>query len=275
MAKKPQPSLTIIYLGDVVSRAGLAALEAGLDQIRRQYRPDVIIAQGENLTGGKGISPADFDRLRDLGIDGVTGGNWSLQDPSIEPLLADPKVPITAPANWLPAAQPGWKRFLAGGREILMISLLGHLASPRKLPEIGNPLLAVDRILAAEGFDSPRPPDAIVVNLHGDFSSEKLTVGYYLDGRASLVVGDHWHVQTADAAVLPAGTAHITDVGMCGSLHSSLGLDFDSIIPRWRDGRQTTNRWDERRPWQINGVVARLDGRLAASAEPLRLILDN
>ena len=266
---------TIIYLGDIVSQAGLAAVEAGLDQIRQQYQPDAIIAQGENLTGGKGISPADFDRLRDLGVDGVTGGNWSLHDPAIEPLLADPEVPLTAPANWLPAAKPGWKRWpTASGRQVLMISLLGQLAGRRDLPAIGNPLLEVDRILAKEGFDSPNPPDAIVVNLHGDFSSEKLTIGYYLDGRASLVVGDHWHVQTNDAAVLPEGTAHITDVGMCGSLHSSLGLDFDSIIPRWRDGRQTTNRWDERRPWQINGVVARLDGRLAASAEPVRLILD-
>lgn len=274
MAKKPAPQLTVIYLGDVVSRAGLEALEAGLDQIRRQHQPDVIIAQGENLSGGRGISPADFDRLRDLGIDGVTGGNWSLHDPAIEPLLADPEAPITAPANWLPAAGPGWKRFSAGGRQILIISLLGQLASARKLPAVGNPLLAVDRILAAEGFDSPRPPDAIVVNLHGDFSSEKKTIGHYLDGRASLVVGDHWHIQTADAAVLPGGTAHITDVGMCGSLNSSLGLEFDSIIPRWRDGRQTTNRWDERRPWQINGIVARFDGRPARTAEAVRLILD-
>ena len=275
MADVDQPTMTIIYLGDVVSRAGLSALEVGLDQLRQQYQPDAIIVQGENLTDGRGISPADFDRLRALGIDGVTGGNWTLHDSTIEPLLADPKVPITGPANWLPAAGPGWKRWsAANGQTVLMISLLGQLAGRRDLPSTTNPLLAVDRILVGEGFDSPQPPDAIVINLHGDFSSEKRTIGYYLDGRASLVVGDHWHTQTNDAAVLPAGTAHITDVGMCGSLHSSLGLDFDSVIPRWRDGRQTTNRWDERRPWQINGVVARLDGRLAISASPIRLILD-
>ena len=267
--------MTIIYLGDIVAQAGLAAVTASLDQLRQTYQPDVILAQGENLTDGRGITPADFNRLRALGIDGVTGGNWSLHHPSIEPLLADPSVPITAPANWLPAAKPGWKRLTtADGRTVLIISLLGQLQGRRGMPSTTNPLLTVDRILAAEGFDSPRPPAAIVVNLHGDLSSEKRTIGYYLDGRTSLVVGDHWHVQTNDAAVLPRGTAHLTDVGMCGSLHSSLGVHFDSVIPRWRDGRTTTNRWDDRRPWQINGVVARGDGRRATTVQPIRLILD-
>ena len=269
-------SRTVIYLGDVVGEVGLAALGLRIDQLRQDYSPDVIIAQGENLSGGRGITPADFDRLRDLGIDGVTGGNWSLHHSEIEPLLADPNQPITAPANWLPAAGPGWKRFETGsGQKVLLVSLLGQIFGRRDIPPISNPLLAVDRILVEQGFDSPNPPDLIIVNLHGDFSSEKKTIGYYLDGRASLVVGDHWHIQTGDASVLPAGTAHITDVGMCGTLHSSLGVSFDSVIARWRDGKTVANRWDEEKPWQINGVVARFAGRQALSADPVRIIIND
>ena len=266
---------TVIYLGDVVGEIGLAVLGLRIDQLRQDYNPDVIIAQGENLSDGRGITPADFDRLRDLGIDGVTGGNWSLHHSEIEPLLADPNQPITAPANWLPTAGPGWKRFETGsGQKVLLVSLLGQVLGRRDIPPISNPLLAVDRILAEQGFDSPNPPDLIIVNLHGDFSSEKKTIGYYLDGRASLVVGDHWHIQTGDASVLPAGTAHITDVGMCGTLHSSLGVSFDSVIPRWRDGKTVANVWDEDKPWQINGVVARFAGQKATQAEAIRLIVD-
>ena len=106
------------------------------------------------------------------------------------------------------------------------------------------------------------------------FSSEKKTIGYYLDGRASLVVGDHWHIQSNDAAVLPAGTAHITDVGMCGSLHSSLGVSFDSVIPRWRDGKAVANVWDEDKPWQLCGVAAVFDDQKATKAEAIRLVVD-
>ena len=273
MAKDSQTK-TVLYLGDVVGEAGLSAVAESIDRLRADYAPDIIIAQGENLSGGRGINLADFGRLRDLGIDGVTGGNWSLHHKEIEPLLADPKAPIVAPANWLQAAKPGWKRFEAGGAEVLLISLLGQIFSRRDMPAIQNPLLEVDRILMAEGFDSPSPPDLIIVNLHGDFSSEKKTIGYYLDGRASLVVGDHWHIQSNDAAVLPAKTAHITDVGMCGSLHSSLGVSFDCVIPRWRDGKTVANRWDEAKPWQICGVLARFEGQTAKACQTVRLVID-
>lgn len=273
MAKASQQK-TVLYLGDIVGEAGISAVAEAIDRLRADYSPDIIIAQGENLSGGRGITESDYNRLRDLGIDGVTGGNWSLHHKEIEPLLSDPGTPITAPANWLEAAKPGWKRFKAGGAEVLLISLLGQIFSRRDMPAIQNPLLEVDRILKDQGFDSPNPPDLVIVNLHGDFSSEKKTIGYYLDGRASLVVGDHWHIQTGDAAVLPAGTAHITDVGMCGSLNSSLGVSFDCVIPRWRDGKTVANTWDEAKPWQINGVLARFEDRTAKSCQMVRLVID-
>ena len=111
----------------------------------------------------------------------------------------------------------------------------GMVVGKDKDKPVDNPLQVIDRILEAE------KAKIVVVNFHGDYSSEKVIIGHYLDGRASMVVGDHWHVPTADARVLPGGTAHITDVGMCGALDASLGVTYDSVLPRWRDGTATRN----------------------------------
>ena len=119
---------------------------------------------------------------------------------------------------------------------------------------MSNPLTAIDDVL--QNADDVA---AIVVNFHGDLSSEKRVIGYYLDGRASVVVGDHWHVASADAMILPGGTAHMTDVGMCGTLHSSLGVSKEIIIARWRDGAKIKNDIAEGPPYQLNGLVASID----------------
>jgi calcineurin-like phosphoesterase len=134
-----------------------------------------------------------------------------------------------------------------------------------------NPLKVIDKILSDE---PPEKRVAMVVNLHGDFSSEKLVIGYYLDGRVSIVVGDHWHVPTADADVLPKGTARMTDVGMCGSLDSSLGVTFDSVIPRWRDDYQTRNQLETAGRSQFNGLLVDVDEATgkARSAEHIRTV---
>jgi hypothetical protein len=117
---------------------------------------------------------------------------------------------------------------------------------------------------------------AVVVNFHGDLSSEKRVIGYYLDGRASLVVGDHWHVASADAMILPGGTAHMTDVGMCGTLHSSLGVSKEIIIARWHDGAKNKNDIAVGGPYQLNGVVAAIDTKtkLATKVTPVHEILE-
>ena len=117
--------------------------------------------------------------------------------------------------------------------------------------------------------------DALVVNLHGDYSSQKVVIGNYLDGKAALVVGDHWHVPTADARVLPGGTAHITDIGMCGILNGSLGVTYQSIIPRWRDGQQTRNVLATEGERQFNAVLVDVNEQgLAASIKQMQKIYD-
>ena len=114
-----------------------------------------------------------------------------------------------------------------------------------------------------------------VVNFHGDYSSEKKVIGYYLDGRASLVVGDHWHVPTADAMILPNGTAHITDVGMCGALDSSLGVKLDVIINRWNKNIPSMNILEDNGRMQFNGILANIDNttHLATEVKQIQKIL--
>src|SRR5215475_6840003 len=122
---------------------------------------------------------------------------------------------------------------------------MGQVVGKSASVPVDNPLRTIDYVLESQStFDRV----ATVVNFHGDYSSEKVIIGHYLDGKVTAVVGDHWHVPTADARMLPKGTAHVTDVGMCGVLDSSLGVTFDSVIPRWRDGTVTRNVLETKGP---------------------------
>lgn len=253
--------MKVLYVGDVMGEPGLAAVERMLPRLKKQHELDAVIAQAENLSDGKGVRRQDFKRLLAAGVDFATGGNHSMERPEIVPLLADPARPIIRPANYLPGTPGlGYKYFESKAGRVLVISLLGQIVGKDADVPIDNPLQVIDRILETE---KEQPRVATIVNFHGDFSSEKRIIGHYLDGRASAVVGDHWHVATADADVLPGGTAHITDVGMCGSLDSSLGVSYDSLIPRWRDGRQTRNVLETKGRMQFNALLIDIDPHTA------------
>jgi 2',3'-cyclic-nucleotide 2'-phosphodiesterase len=262
--------VNILYVGDVMAEPGLQVVEKLLPGIRKQYAVDVVLAQAENLSDGKGIRPEDFARLKRAGVDFCTGGNHTFYRPEIFPQLNDPNQPVIRPANY-PAGTPGlgYKYAKTAKGNVLVISLLGKIVGKDADMLMDNPLQVVDQILEQE---KDTPCVATVVNFHGDFSSEKRIIGYYLDGRVSAVIGDHWHIQTADADVLPKGTAHITDVGMCGSLDSSLGVSFESLIPRWRDGLQTRNVIETDGRMQFNALLIAIDEKTgqAQSAQQVR-----
>ena len=242
--------MKILYIGDVMAQAGIKTLELMLPTIKQRHKPDVIVAQAENVTDGKSMSVADMKKLQSLGIDFFTGGNHTPAKSDIHDALKNNSEPVIGPANMTTCPGQGWKYFDAGNGKVLFISLLGTTVGREVIIE--NPLLTIDKILA-ENKGVRRV--ATVVNFHGDFSSEKRIIGYYLDGQVSAVVGDHWHVPTNDAMVLPKGTAHISDVGMCGVLHSSLGVSFESVVPRWRDGQITKNEIIDEKPYQLNAVL--------------------
>jgi 2',3'-cyclic-nucleotide 2'-phosphodiesterase len=265
--------MKILYLGDVMAEPGLQLVEKLLPALRRQYQIDLVIAQAENLSDGKGIRRSDFNRLKKAGVDFCTGGNHSLYRDEIYPQLSDPAQPIIRPANY-PVNTPGrgYKYLSTPKGDVLVISLLGKIVGKDAELPVDNPLQVIDSILTVEAAHARI---ATVVNFHGDYSSEKLIIGYYLDGRVSMVVGDHWHIATADAEVLPKGTAHITDVGMCGSLDSSLGVKFDSLIIRWREGKPTQNIIETKGRMQFNALLATIDEKtgLATTVEYLRKII--
>ncbi len=251
---------------------GVETVRALLPKVKKDYQVDLVIAQAENVTNGKGLSKADFLELRKIGVDFCTGGNWTLHNPEIIDYLNDPQQPVIRPANY-PAgtAGRGWKYIETKFGKVLVISLLGSIVGKDADKPTDNPLKTIDAILE-ENKEIERV--AIIVNFHGDFSSEKRVIGYYLDGRVTAVIGDHWHVPTADAMVLPKGTAHITDVGMCGALHSSLGVKTEVIINRWREGKVSKNELETEGAMQLNAVLIQTDtsNGLAKTIKQIQII---
>jgi hypothetical protein len=265
--------LKILYLGDIMGSPGRDLVTNMLPALRKKYKPDLVIAQAENVSHGKSMTPPHMRELQAAGIDFFTGGNHSIERPTLLPLLADPFEPVTAPMNQ-PGVEPDWgiKILHTPRGDVLIMSVLGATFPEFREP-IGNPLKAVDAALNAV---AKQPFIARIVNFHADFSSEKRVFGYYLDGRVSAVIGDHWHVPTADAMVLPGGTAHITDVGMCGTLFTSLGVSKELIIERWRDGVKNRNDIATGGPYQLNAVLVSVNTQtaLAESILPINEVLE-
>lgn len=264
--------MNILYVGDIMGEVGIEVIEKVLPGVITEEAIDIVIAQAENVSEGKGITQKDYNRLKEIGVDFFTGGNWSLHRKESYPLFNDPREPIVRPANY-PNGTPGlgFKYLNKNNRTVLVISLLGHIVGKDADKPIDNPLKVVDEILKTQ---KGHKKDAVIVNFHGDYSSEKVIIGHYLDGRVSAVVGDHWHVPTADARVLAKGTAHISDVGMCGALNASLGVKFDSVITRWKNNIPTKNVLEKDGKRQFNAVAVTVGGdRLAVKIKQIQKII--
>ena len=248
--------MKILYVGDVMAELGMQAVEKVLPGLVEKEAIDFVVAQAENVTDGKGMSAEDMQRLQKAGVQAFSGGNHTPHLSGLTSFLEDPAQPVVGPANMADCPGPGYKLVDSPKGMVLVVSLLGSIVGKQANVETHNPLKKIDEILAAVPRESYV---ASIVNLHGDFSSEKVVFGHYVDNRVSVAVGDHWHVPTADAQVLPKGTAHMTDVGMCGSLDSSLGVTYESIIPRWHDGYQTRNVLADSGRLQFNALLVETD----------------
>ncbi len=221
--------MRILYCGDIVARSGREVVAENMAKLKADYKADVIMLNVENAAHGFGVTPGICRDFLARGADVLVTGNHFLNQRDIIPFLDECKV-IVRPAN-IPAENPGRGHIvfeLADGRRILVIQLLGRLF----MEAVDCPVQAVDNIL--RNYTLGRNIDAIFVDIHAEASSEKLSLGYYLDGKVSCVAGTHTHVPTADARVLPQGTAYITDVGMCGNYDSILGFDIKAPINRLR-----------------------------------------
>lgn len=262
--------MNILYIGDITSKLGRETTKELLPDLIKKHKVDFVIAQGENVSHGKGLQTNHAAELKAVGVDFFSGGNHSLMKPEYIKDAGD----AIRPANLLDGA-PGKGFELADTPfgKILVISLQGKLVGMDADKETRNPLETVDAILAQHEHTALA---ATVVNFHGDYSSEKVVIGQYLDGRVTAVIGDHWHVPTADAQVLPGGTAHITDVGMTGALDSSLGVKTEIIVQRWRNPEEhIRNEMEESGRRQLCAVVVEVQAKtgLAKAIVPLRQVL--
>jgi 2',3'-cyclic-nucleotide 2'-phosphodiesterase len=256
--------MNILYIGDIMGEPGIEAVKKTLPDLKKSKNIDLVIAQGENVSEGKGLLPADMKRLQEKGVDFFSGGNHTIKRDELIPVLEDDAQPVIAPANIVGVHGKGWKYIDTAKGPVLVISILGETVGSSSRIPITNALLCIDEILEQ---NKKTKRVATVVNIHGDFSSEKVVFGYYLDGKVSAVIGDHWHVPTADAMVLPKGTAHMTDVGMCGALHSSLGVKLDIITKRWHDSVVNKNELELDGPLQFSALLVTVDESSGLSTE--------
>ena len=228
--------MKILYCGDLVGRAGRNVISKHIKTIKEKYSIDVIIVNAENAAHGFGLSPSNAQELLDNGVDMITTGNHIWQQKEIYPFL-DSSKQIIRPLNY-PETLPGkgYQILEINGKKILITQVLGRLFMP-PINSITEPL---DKLLKL--YTLGKNIDAIIVDIHGEATSEKLALGFYLDGKVSLVAGTHTHVPTADARILPNKTGYITDVGMCGDFDSVLGFEPQTPIERLTEKLTIQNR---------------------------------
>jgi hypothetical protein len=216
----------VLFIGDVVGRPGREALAAAMPELRAERMPDLVVVNGENAAGGVGITKETAEEVFAAGADVITLGNHSYRHRDVYPYLeSEPR--ILRPANF-PPANPGRGHTVveAAGMRVAVINLSGqmHLQVER------NPFTAVDELLESLAGAA----DAIVVDFHAELTSEKVAMGWHLDGRVAAVLGTHTHVPTADGRVLPGGTAFIADVGMTGSRAGVIGVRREQALEAFR-----------------------------------------
>lgn len=219
--------MKIFYCGDIVARSGREVVLKNLPRIRNELNADVIVLNVENAAHGFGVTSGICREFLDKGADLLITGNHFLNQRDIIPFLNESKR-IIRPAN-IPAENVGHgftTLELSDGRTVLIIQVLGRLF----MEAVDCPVQAVDNIL--KNYTLGKNINAILVDIHAEATSEKLSFSFYLDGRVSCVAGTHTHVPTADARILPHGTAYITDVGMCGDYNSVLGFEKEAPINR-------------------------------------------
>lgn len=244
--------MKILFIGDIVGRSGREAVLAELENLKYKEDIDFCIANGENASGGLGMSRRAYEELKSAGIDYFTMGNHTFSKPDAEHLLSEGEN-ICRPANYSDFC-PGEGYAIvtdSKGRKIAIMNLMGTVYNDIALT---NPFLAADELIEK----IKNVTNIIILDFHAEATSEKIAMGQYLDSRVSAVVGTHTHVQTADAMILPGKTAYITDVGMTGPQASVLGMKSEIAIKRFLTGEKV--RYEQsRNKAVIHAVIIEID----------------
>lgn len=255
--------MNILFIGDIVGRPGRDIVAKWLPRLREQYALDAVVANAENVAGGLGATPATMDELFRLGIDGLTLGNHTWRKKELVGALDGIKG-VVRPANY-PDGVPGVgsaEVVLADGRSFGLVSVVGRVFMPACDCPFVRAHAEVERLRATVSV--------VLVDVHAEATSEKIALGWYLDGKCSAVLGTHTHVPTADERVLPRGTAYITDVGMCGPCDSVIGIDADRAVHKFLTGLPDEYRLAKGRCC-LCAVVVEADGATGRAASIRRV----
>ncbi len=224
--------MKILFFGDVNGKSGRAAVQKILPQLKSEHKPDLVIANAENVAHGKGITLHTLQSLLDAGVDFFTTGNHVFDKPEAREVFEKFPEKIIRPANF-PDELPGkgYAVMKITNTPVLIINLNGQVFMEKQfdLGEIGNPFLQLNEILGKIGAEAK----VRLLDFHGDATSEKRAMGFFADGRLSAVIGTHSHVPTADAQILANGTGYITDAGMVGAADSVIGVETESVLQRF------------------------------------------
>ena len=230
-----------------MGKAGRRAVSCVLPGIRRSHNVDLVIANGENAAGGKGLTPSTADELLEAGVEIITSGNHIWHYREVYSYL-DGEAPVLRPLNY-PQGAPGRGVITRDG--VAVINLIGRTFMPGTTD---CPFRAADEALAQLGDRR-----VIIVDMHAEATSEKAAIAWYLDGRVSAIIGSHTHIPTSDTRILPKGTAFVTDVGMVGPRDSILGMETESVIETFLTQLPTRFSTVERGPVVFNSVLVEVD----------------
>jgi 2',3'-cyclic-nucleotide 2'-phosphodiesterase len=256
----------VLFIGDIVGRPGRAGLANVMPTLRERHAPDLVIANGENVAGGLGITEKTAAELFEIGVDVITTGNHVYRHRDAYEFL-DRSDRVIRPANYM-AGNPGRGSTVipVGDRRVGVVNLSGLV----QLQVARSPFPEVDAVLHRLAKET----DAVIVDFHAEVTSEKVAMGWHLDGRVAAVLGTHTHVPTADARVLPQGTAFITDVGMTGSRAGVIGVRREQALQAFRTQMPVKFDTADEDIW-VNGVVVDVrDDGLADSIEQILVPAD-
>lgn len=260
--------MRILFLGDIVGRSGRIAVVDVLPKLVKEWKLDFIGINGENSAGGFGITEAIYEELLEVGADAVTLGNHSWDQR--EALVFIERAPkLIRPVNY-PQGTPGRGAALLeakNGKRVLVINAMGRIF----MEALDDPFAAIEREL--EACKLREQADAIIIDFHAEATSEKQSIGYVVDGRASLLLGTHTHAPTSDYRILPSGTAYISDIGMCGDYESVLGMNRDEPVRRFQTKIPSGRFEPATGPATVCGIAVETDDAtgLAVKIAPVRI----
>ena len=233
--------MKILYVGEIVAKPGREIVQKFLPEIIKEHKPDMVFANCENLSGGRGITEEKIEQMRMAGIDYFTSGEHVFQEKGTEDFIHN--LPVLRPANYPEGTIGEGYKIIDSGKngKVLLINLMGLTSFGGKNAFLDNPFSKIDEILEKTIDEKV---DAKIVDFHAEATSEKYSMGFYLDGRVDAVIGTHTHVPTCDNMVLPKGTLYLTDVGMCGAVDSSLGVKVDITIKMFLTAMSQRFEWE-------------------------------